>query len=295
MRKFLFIPGLPRCATTSFVQVLSQHPNIFLPKIKEPHFFLPNKERLFMFDRYGNHIPFEKCGFINTAKSFNENYNNFIDDKVFLDASTLYAVHPASIDEIHNQKNIDPYFIILKRHPFKRALSHYLYSVSRAEEYREFETCLQDELNGKFPDWLLGGYIAGSEPYPCIERIIKHWGKERLIIGDLDADEIFNSAFTDKVLHLLQLQHFSFNYNIQSNSLVVPSNKLFSEIRILLKKIRQINPLLIDNKITRTVFNNFMQLAPTDKTKISKYENDTNLKLFYMNAFQKFNYNKTLI
>jgi hypothetical protein len=294
MRKFLFIPGLPRCATTSFVQVLSQHPHIFLPKIKEPHFFLPNKEQLFMFDRNGNHIPFEKCGFINTAKSFNENYNNFIDDKVFLDASTLYAVHPASIDEIHDQKNIDPYFVILKRHPFKRALSHYLYSVARAEEYREFKTCLQDELDGKFRNWLLGGYIAGSAPNLCIERIINYWGEERLIIGDLDADEIFSSAFTNKVLDLLQLQPFSFNYNVQSNSLVVSSNKLFSEIRILLKKIRQINPLLIDNKFTRTVFNNFMQLAPADKTKINKYENDTNLKLFYMNAFQKFNYNKTL-
>lgn len=294
MRKFLFIPGLPRCATTSFVQVLSQHPDIFLPKIKEPHFFLPKKEELFMFDRKGNHIPFEKCGFVNTAKSFNENYNNFIDDKVFLDASTLYAVHPASIDEIHNQKDIDPYFIILKRNPFKRALSHYLYSVSRAEEYREFETCLQDELDEKFKNWLLGGYIAGSAPYLCIERIINYWGEERLIIGDLDKDEIFNSVFTDKVLDLLQIQNFSFNYNIQSNSLVVSSNKLFSEIRILLKKIRQINPLLIDNKITRAVFNNFMQLAPADKTKINKYENDANLKQFYMDAFQKINYNKTL-
>jgi len=43
MKKFLFIPGLPRCATTSFVQVLGQHPDIFLPKMKEPHFFLRDR------------------------------------------------------------------------------------------------------------------------------------------------------------------------------------------------------------------------------------------------------------
>ncbi len=295
MRKFLFIPGLPRCATTSFVQVLSQHPEIYLSKIKEPHFFLPNKEKLFMFDRKGNHIPFEKCGFISTEKSFNENYNNFSDSKVFIDASTLYAVHPASIDEIHKQENIDPYFVILKRHPFKRALSHYLYSVSRAEEYREFEACLKDELEGKFINWMLGGYLAGSEPSVCIERIIKYWGKDRLIIGDLDSDEIFSSAFTNKVLKLLQLKEFPFNYNVQSNSLVVPSNKFLKEVRILLKRIRQINPLLIDNKITRVFFNNFMQLAHTDKTNVTKYDDNANLKLIYMNALQKFNQNKTSI
>lgn len=34
-----FIVGAPKCGTTALYSYLSEHPNIFLPKYKEPHFF----------------------------------------------------------------------------------------------------------------------------------------------------------------------------------------------------------------------------------------------------------------
>lgn len=34
-----FIAGYPKCGTTALYQYLSAHPGIFLPKLKEPHFF----------------------------------------------------------------------------------------------------------------------------------------------------------------------------------------------------------------------------------------------------------------
>lgn len=38
----LFIVGAPKCGTTAWVQYLSTHPDIFFPRIKEPHFFSPD-------------------------------------------------------------------------------------------------------------------------------------------------------------------------------------------------------------------------------------------------------------
>lgn len=35
----LFIVGAPKCGTTALYEYLRPHPNIFMPKIKEPHFF----------------------------------------------------------------------------------------------------------------------------------------------------------------------------------------------------------------------------------------------------------------
>lgn len=34
-----FIVGAPKCGTTSLVSYLSQHPQVHISKIKEPHFF----------------------------------------------------------------------------------------------------------------------------------------------------------------------------------------------------------------------------------------------------------------
>lgn len=34
-----FIVGAPKCGTTAWATYLSNHPDIFVPKAKEPHFF----------------------------------------------------------------------------------------------------------------------------------------------------------------------------------------------------------------------------------------------------------------
>ena len=34
-----FIVGAPKCGTTALYEYLRPHPNIFMPKVKEPHFF----------------------------------------------------------------------------------------------------------------------------------------------------------------------------------------------------------------------------------------------------------------
>lgn len=38
----LFIVGAPKCGTTAWVHYLSSHPDIFFPRIKEPHYFSPD-------------------------------------------------------------------------------------------------------------------------------------------------------------------------------------------------------------------------------------------------------------
>ena len=34
-----FIVGAPKCGTTALYHYLSQHPSIYMPALKEPHFF----------------------------------------------------------------------------------------------------------------------------------------------------------------------------------------------------------------------------------------------------------------
>lgn len=48
----LFIVGAPKCGTTAWVQYLSSHPDIFFPRIKEPHFFSPDMPKREGFDNF---------------------------------------------------------------------------------------------------------------------------------------------------------------------------------------------------------------------------------------------------
>jgi len=280
----LIIPGLPRCATTSFSQILSQHPQIFLPKIKEPHYFLPEKSSYYMFNRKGEKVPFDKSGFINTKFNFEENYEGFKSGKIYIDGSTLYAVHHQSIDEIFKQKDINPYFIILKKDPFKRAVSHYLYSVSRGEEFRTFEQALNDEINGLYDKWLLGGYLSGSDSNACEEKIEKLWGNAKFISVDIDKDNVFCQEFMDKILSIFNLNDFSFDFSLMANSLTYTDNRIIKEMRIFFKRVRQVNPILMDNKLTRLFFNAFMKLVPVKKDVYQEYDNYRDLynKLYHL-------------
>ncbi len=239
-----------------------------------------------MYDQKGNKKSFNDSGFINNENDFNINYNHFKNDNFFIDASTLYSVHPQSFDQLKNTKDIDPYFIILKRDPFKRAVSHYLYSISRGEEFRQFDVALSDEINGKDEDWLLGGYLKGSDSSECERKIIKNWGKSRLITANIDSDDVFSETFFSTVIAFLNLHNFNFDFTTRANSLAFSQNKIIKEFRILLKRIRQLNPLLLDNKFTRTLFEKFMKAIPvSDKNIYEQFEmyKGQYEKLFYQN------------
>lgn len=46
----LFVLGAPKCGTTSIIHYLSQHPNIFVSLVKEPHYFNTDSERRYYKD-----------------------------------------------------------------------------------------------------------------------------------------------------------------------------------------------------------------------------------------------------
>lgn len=275
LNKILFIPGLPRSGTTTLVNTLAQHPQILLPKIKEPHFFMPDKEKLFSFNNKGAKVPFHKNGFVTSWNAYSTNFNDFKDFNVFIDGSTLYSGFSKSLDLINNNKNIDPYFIILKRNPFNRALSHYLYSKSRGEEYRDFDVAINEEVQNKHPNWILKGYLQGSSSN-SYEKIIEDlWGRNKLIVLDLEEGNVFSQHIFDKILNFLGLTHFEFEFKSKKNTLIYTNNKFLFQLRLFAKKIRQLSPSWFDNTISRTIYERLI---------VNKMNSDTSI----YNEYQKF-------
>lgn len=142
------IIGAAKAGTTSLHMYLSQHPEIYLPKEKETHFF-----------------------------DWDDLYNKGLDfylDHFYVGAEKFPARGDATPSYLHLPNKVIPRiqqafgdyslrFIVLLRDPIARAWSHYLHMVRIGEETLSFEDALHAEAErlSKMPDRWFGYYRDG--------------------------------------------------------------------------------------------------------------------------------------
>lgn len=120
-----FIVGAPRCGTTSLAENLSRHPEVFLPEVKEPFYFVKGVR----FNDYAEYLAlFDKAG---GAKAIG-------------DASTGYLFDrnaPREIKKLYPDARI----IIMLRNPVDMSFSHWRYVRISGDEKMGFEESISDE------------------------------------------------------------------------------------------------------------------------------------------------------
>lgn len=270
-KTLLVIPGLPRCATTSLINVLCQHPDVYRSAVKEPHTLIPDTRRESLFGFVGKKkLPFRKLGFLDGSSNYIDNFNGFSGHDVFIDASTLYSVHLAFIGELKKlskENDLTLKFILLNRDPYDRAVSHYRFSVSRREEYRSFREAVESEVRGENGDWILGGYLKGGDSTPLQEALCEEFPNSDVIMVDIDNTNIRSSDFWDRVTSFLGLDSFNFDYNVYENKSEVYSNIIAITIRYWMKRIRDISPRFFEQPIFRKPFSFVMKLFSNHASK----------------------------
>ena len=134
----LFIPGAGKSATSSLHEYLGQHPQIFMSKEKEPHFF--SNDRNFQGD------------LSDKLQLYARLFENGKACKYRGESSTGYMVFPSVVERI--KKTIpDPYFIFVLRNPIDRAYSHYWWLRGRGYETRTFkDAVLADKHDMPHPE-----------------------------------------------------------------------------------------------------------------------------------------------
>jgi len=292
-KTMIFIPGLPRCATTSVVNLLYQHPSIFNSRIKEPHFFLKNKAENLTFLQKNKKKQIDKAGFLLDFESYSKNYEDFKTSDFFLDASTLYSIHTSSIESIFEwlPPGWNAKFLVLDRDKFNRAVSHYNFSLEREEEYRDFEVAMDEEFNSTYDNWLLGGYLRGSNSDIVVSEILKYTEKSNIMVANIDDNKVFSQNFMQQVLTFLELDDFEFDFNVYNNTVVQIDNKILLKFRILLKKLRTVNPRLFDNPFTRSLFHSFIKIAKSKGSGADRGEFE-HLREKYMSFYEELERNQ---
>ncbi len=178
---FLLV-GAPKSGTTSLYYYLVDHPQVFMSKLKEPHFFSKPCKKL----------PFKgpKDETLGSTMYMNLTWEDYIN--LFRGASKYEAVGEASADYLYYFKcsieNIkkylgNPRIIIILRNPIERAFSAYLHMVRDGREYLSFREALEEETYRKEKNWdFMWLYTDVGFYYEQVKAYIENFSHVKIFI-----------------------------------------------------------------------------------------------------------------
>jgi hypothetical protein len=138
-----FLVGAAKAGTTSIYEYLSQHPRVFFPAIKEPHFFThvqPAPEQRFLTEA------------VTKRSAYLRLYAHASGHGVIGDASPSYLWHPEVPHRIRDQVPQARIALIL-RDPVERAYSHYLMDYREGVQSLPFYEALVADMNRPKKGW----------------------------------------------------------------------------------------------------------------------------------------------
>jgi hypothetical protein len=180
-----FIIGAAKAGTTSLYALLDRHPDIFMPKVKEPEFFARD-------DRYSEGIETYAAAFADATP-----------DQIVGEASTIYSIAPFFPDTAARVKTHVPEakLIYVLRHPVDRAYSFYTQLIKNYQNVtkdtavnRTFEEFVLPEQHARaaskssvfsratshFPD-VPELCLAGSDYVLQIEAYLAHFRRDQML------------------------------------------------------------------------------------------------------------------
>lgn len=215
----LFVVGAMKAGTTSFSDMLAQHPEIYMSPIKEPHYFLESlPKNIYEPSRFFNLETYFEKDFPNQLHIANlKNANHYKklfslakpEHKYLVEASTGYLHDPNSASNIYNY-NPNAKIIILLRDPLKRAFSQYKMDLGLGRTTKSFQKIMEEELNcyenGTLSNW---SYLGMSLYAKNVERYNSKFGKNLLLLNISDFN-LENNSEDNKLNFFLNIVNHPF-------------------------------------------------------------------------------------
>lgn len=200
----IFLVGAPKCGTTSIYNYFAQHPSIFVPELKEPHYFaMPEVGRTY--------YPVE---LIQDESKYLSLFRNKREEQLSVDCSPSYLQFPETPKRIH-AANSEAKIVAVLRNPTQRAISHYLMDQRFGLQPHKLMECIQDSTSHpiSYREYVKNGFYA--------EQITRYWdtfSPDQVMIiffEDLNSD---TETTVKGIFNFLGVrQDVDINYNIRAN------------------------------------------------------------------------------
>ena len=203
MRPTFLIIGAAKSGTTSLYHYLRQHPDIFMPEVKEPRFFAYLDDPPAMVGP-GDAESNEAAGAVYTHEAYRA---------LFAGAEEGQAVGEASVNYLYSEtapRRIaeslpDAHLFAVLRNPIERAYSHYLHLLrSGREPLRDFEAALDAEEKRRNEGWEWSWhYTRMGFYYEQLTRYLDHVDPDQLTVYLFDDFKADNLAVTQDIFRTI--------------------------------------------------------------------------------------------
>jgi hypothetical protein len=270
MKHFLkpsfFIVGAAKAGTTSVADYLSQHPQIYMCPVKEPHFFARdirlNELRPLLKKRLRQTDPdavIQSEGKIKLHRAFiteptqYQKLFSFADKELIAgEASPSYLYSEVAAREIHSY-NPDAKIIILLREPVSRAFSHYLMDLRLGYTNGSFEEALAEDADAATNSWGSRSHYRELGLYSAqVKRYMDVLPKNQILILLYDELQADTAAAVQKILRFLQVESDVTALDLSAKNTAVVSRFNLGLQSALAEKIKiKLNPLLGDSLLKK--------------------------------------------
>lgn len=237
MPNFLIV-GAAKSGTTSLYHYLEQHPDIYMPWLKEPAFFAAaDGSRIETNGLQGWHPNTNR---VNHLADYQNLFKDAESEKARGEASAVYLYLSETAARISTYIPEAKILAIL-RHPADRAYSAYLHHVREGLENLDFSTALAEESQRIIDGWTpLYHYREMGYYYEQLSRYYNTFGSENVhvyLYDDMRNNplEVVRSIFEVLGVDKTFAPDFATKHNISG----VPKNRLLHNIHYFLKGSNQ--------------------------------------------------------
>ena len=197
------IVGIAKSGTTSLVQYLKNHPNIFIPNIKEPRYFSYKYLKTIGYKGPGDEET--KKIAIKTKADYFSCFSKIKKTTIAIGEASVETsfYHKFTIPEIKNELE-DPKIIILLRDPVKRAISAYSHLVREERETFDIQNALDNEEKRMESGYeFIWSYIGSGLYYNQVKAFKESFSNVQVIVFE---DFVKNpNKFYQEVLQFLDV------------------------------------------------------------------------------------------
>ncbi|NBD17965.1 MAG: sulfotransferase [Cyanobacteria bacterium] len=252
----LFIVGAPKCGTTAMYSYLQQHPEIFMPETKEPHFF-------------GSDFNISNR-MVKTEQEYLSLFTEAQNEKIIGDGSIwlLYSDNaPLEIKEFSPDAKI----LVMLRNPVDMIQSlHSNLLYVGYEKNQDLETAIEEMEKRKQGVQIPGASnVIQGLSYREVIKYAKHLKKYLDVFSPNNIKIIVFDDFRNRteLVYYEMLEFLEINKNFQPNLEVINPNKEFRN-KFLQNKLNQlaVSPItknigkFLPNPVKKSLYKNYLQI-----------------------------------
>jgi hypothetical protein len=265
-----FVIGAVKAGTTSLYHYLSQHPQVYLSPIKEPHYFSTDIDSADFSSTYIQNTftdlegYFKKkelsqiqLAFVKKLEHYEQLFSNVKNEKSIGEFSTSYLFSTQAAKNIY-QYNPHAKIVAVLRNPISRAFSHYLMAFRDSFTTKNFMDSVQEDMKRTRKGWgiselfiELGMYASQIKIYQDILpaeqiKIVLH-------------DDLINKPndLLDDFCKFLEIEPYEFKMEEKYNVAAIPKHKQFMSVMTKLglkKNMGAMMPNLLKKHVKKFVF-----------------------------------------